>query len=61
MTEATVIIHWPSGALYCCERHAEKALQVGAALGMLLATTRPAPQGVRCKNCENEAKERAKL
>lgn len=52
---ATRIVHWPTGPVPCCARHAAGLLKLGAFLGghiVSTALTEPA----ECTNCVNEAK-----
>lgn len=53
---ATKIFHWPTGPVFACDRHVDAAVRIGAALGMQVPITDPAPVGSQCQNCINENK-----
>lgn len=52
---ATKTAHWPSGPLFCCDRHCAAAERIASALGMHLAVTHAVPDNAECVNCKNEA------
>lgn len=51
---ATSTVHWVSGPVHACERHAEQLRGLGGFMGALVAVS-PAPAGAECSNCRNEA------
>jgi hypothetical protein len=52
--EATTIVHWVSGPVLACDKHADQLAKLGAFLGIDVATS-PCNGGV-CSNCVNESK-----
>ena len=52
---ATKTAHWPTGPVFCCDRHAQALERIGSALGMQLAITHAVPDDAECVNCRNEA------
>lgn len=52
---ATKIVHWASGPVNCCERHAEQLAGLGNFLGHHIAVT-DAEEDAECSNCINESK-----
>lgn len=53
---ATRTVHWPSGPVDCCDKHAQQLMTMNEALGGgHIAHTYP-PEGAECVNCINEAK-----
>lgn len=52
--EATTIVHWISGPVLACDKHAGQLAKLGAFLGIDVATS-PCNGGV-CSNCVNEFK-----
>lgn len=50
---ATVVVHWPTGPVDCCERHAEELVALGNFLGVHTAVTK-AEEGAECSNCVSE-------
>lgn len=55
---ATKVGHWVTGPIFVCDRHATALVNVGAALGMQVPVSEPAPPGSICSNCVNEAANR---
>lgn len=57
MSTATQIVHWPGKDSPMCDRHAEQAKRVGAAMGIFISCSviLLAAEEMACKNCENEA------
>lgn len=64
MTQATQIVHWPGKDTPMCDRHAQQAQTIAAAMGFplscstILLAEQLFPE-LTCKNCENEAKQHA--
>ena len=54
---ATRTVHWPSGPVDCCEKHARQLAGLNEALGGGHIAHTHAPEGAECVNCVNEAKE----
>jgi len=52
---ATKTAHWPSGPVFCCDRHCAALERVAEVMGLVLAVTHAVPDGAQCRNCENEA------
>lgn len=52
---ATFLVHWPTGPVPACVRHARGLINLGRVLGSHIVAT-AAPDGSRCENCVNEAK-----
>lgn len=51
---ATCIVHWSSGPVLCCDKHARCLIGLGKMLGAHVVATKL--EGVaECKNCVNEA------
>lgn len=55
---ATQIVHWPGQDSAMCDKHAEQAKRIGAAMGIVISCSviLASPEPLMCKNCENEAK-----
>jgi len=54
---AIVIVHWPGKDTPACRRHEKQLQGLAAAMGLSgLSCTVIAEEGVKCANCENEAK-----
>lgn len=53
---ANCVVHWPSGPVNCCERHARELKSLGNFMGAHVVVTAPPPAGAECGNCVNEAK-----
>lgn len=51
---ATKTVHWASGPVYTCEKHAVQLNRVAQALGYHIGITE-APEGSECVNCKNES------
>ena len=51
--------HWVSGPVFCCERHCQALVNLGAAMGVMVTVTSIVPEDAQCKNCENEDAKRA--
>jgi hypothetical protein len=50
---ATMLVHWPSGPVPCCDEHGRQLIGLGSFLGShVVATTLDAP--AECVNCMNE-------
>lgn len=52
---ATHIVHWPSGPVYACEKHAQGIINIGKILGFHIVASAANP-GHECMNCINEQK-----
>ena len=52
---ATKTAHWPSGPVFCCDRHCASLERIADAMGLHLAVTHAAPDDAECINCKNEA------
>lgn len=52
---ATKTAHWPSGPVFCCDRHCAAIDRIASAMGMHLAITHAVPEGAECGSCKNEA------
>lgn len=53
---ATHVVHWATGPVNCCEKHANELIQLSKFLGGHTIATK-AEEGAQCDNCINEAKE----
>lgn len=53
----THIVHWATGPVPCCAKHAKELVSLGEFMGSHVACTKP-EDGVDyvCSNCENEQK-----
>ena len=51
---ATHTVHWPSGPVDACEKHAKQLAAFGRHLGVHIAVT-VAPDNAQCYNCKHEA------
>jgi len=47
-------VHWATGPVDCCVRHARALIALGRLLGSHVAATAPT-EGAECINCKNEA------
>ena len=47
---ATRVVHWPSGPVPCCDRHAVALCGLGQLMGGHVVST-TAPPGAQCQNC----------
>ncbi len=54
---ATVIVHWPTGPVDCCEEHANKLMTLGQMLATHVVKS-AAIEGAQCVNCINEARKK---
>ena len=52
---AALIVHWPTGPVFCCIEHGEKLLSVGKFMGAHVHVE-PYNGNEPCTNCINEAK-----
>ena len=52
---ATKTVHWASGPVFCCDRHAAVLAHLGTVMGFSAAVTHAVPDGAECINCKNEA------
>lgn len=51
---ATMIVHWPTGPVPCCDKHGRALVGLGNMLGSHIAITKvETPQ--ECSNCKNES------
>lgn len=50
---ATKTVHWPTGPVNCCEKHAADLVALADILGNYVAIT-DSPEGLECRNCVNE-------
>ena len=53
MCPATHKVHWPTGPVDCCEKHAQELIGLGNFLGSHIVATE-AEEGAHCTNCLNE-------
>jgi len=53
---ATVVVHWATGPVNCCEQHARELTALGGFLGRHTAVT-AATEGAECSSCVNENKD----
>ena len=51
---ATMVAHWVTGPVNCCERHVEQVVALGRVLGAHVVVTEAKP-GAQCNNCKHEA------
>lgn len=48
-------VHWPTGPVDCCKKHAAKLVKVGSIMGYVIAVTELDPEDWgECINCINE-------
>lgn len=52
---ATVVVHWATGPVDCCEQHANQLVALGNMLGGHTPASK-AKEGAECSNCINENK-----
>ena len=52
---AVATVHWPSGPVDACDRHARELVALGNFMGAHVAVTHAA-EGAQCSNCINESK-----
>lgn len=52
---ATCVVHWPSGPVNSCEKHARELVGLGKFMGAHVPVTSPTKMAA-CSNCVNEAK-----
>ncbi len=52
---AMAVVHWPSGPVNACSRHAGELMALGRFMGTHIAVTK-ADDGAQCSNCINENK-----
>jgi len=50
---ATITVHWPTGPVDCCEKHAKELVGLSNFLGSHIVQTH-AKEGSICCNCKNE-------
>lgn len=50
---ATVIVHWPSGPLAACDKHANALIGISKILGSHVVATK-LEEEADCTNCRNE-------
>ncbi len=55
---ATHIVHWPTGPVACCERHAKGLVALSSILGSHIGVTINFDTELECVNCKNEVKEK---
>lgn len=53
VAKATVLVHWPTGPVSCCEEHARQLIGLGNFLGSPVVATVLDEPG-ECVNCINE-------
>ena len=53
---ATHIVHWPTGPVPCCEKHAKGLVGLANMLGSHVGVTINLDTSLKCTNCINEAK-----
>jgi len=53
---ATCMVHWPSGPVACCEKHARELIGLGQFMGGHIVATK-LTDPAECANCVNEAKD----
>lgn len=54
---ATRVVHWPSGPVPCCDRHAHELRGLASFLGTYLGPDTMPAAGVECTNCVNASKD----
>ncbi len=52
---ATCVVHWPTGPVNCCEKHAKGIIKLGNHLGSHIVATK-LTEKAECSNCVNENK-----
>ncbi len=50
---ATCIVHWPTGPVACCPKHAQGLVALSNMLGSHIAVTKLEDKA-ECSNCKNE-------
>jgi len=50
------MVHWPSGPVACCEKHARELIGLGQFMGGHIVATK-LTDPAECANCVNEAKD----
>jgi len=53
MKKATCLVHWPTGAVPCCDAHAKALIGLGKMLGSHVVATK-IEEETECTNCKNE-------
>ena len=51
---ASYLVHWPSGPVSCCARHAADLIRLGDVLGSYIVTTKLEGEA-ECSICKQEA------
>lgn len=56
---ASCVVHWPTGPVKCCDRHANELLTLGNLLGSHIVATKLIQEDEddleQCGNCVNES------
>jgi len=52
--KATKLVHWPTGATYACDYHAESLKKIALSMGIHIATDNYIENDTLCANCLNE-------
>jgi hypothetical protein len=52
---ATKIVHWPSGPVYTCDKHARQLVGMANLLGSHVGVENTTEE-MECRNCINEAR-----
>jgi hypothetical protein len=52
--KATKLVHWPSGATYACDHHAEALQKIGSSMRIHIAVEDYILDDKQCANCCNE-------
>ena len=50
---ATCVVHWATGPVNACEKHAQQIITMGRVLGTHVVATK-LEEPAECKNCVNE-------
>ncbi len=53
---APFIVHWSTGPVACCEKHANALLMIAKTLGIHVGTAPNLDPLKQCENCKNEDK-----
>ncbi len=53
---ATVIVHWATGPVPCCQNHANQLIGLGKFMGGHTVVTEGTDPDAECENCINEDK-----
>lgn len=53
----TKIVHWPTGPVQCCDKHADEVVKLGSFMGAYTPVSYD-HSPTECKNCVNENKDK---